>query len=64
MRLTRRELAAALASGATAAAQSPASALSPEEALKAARERIRANGEALAKERIPVETEPSFQFRA
>jgi hypothetical protein len=63
MRLTRRELAAALASSA-AAAQNPASAPSPEEALKAARERIRANGEALSKERIPAETEPAFQFQA
>jgi len=29
-----------------------------------ARERIRRNAEALAKVRIPVETEPAFLFRA
>lgn len=44
-----------------ALAQTPAAA---EDDLKAARDRIKANGEALAKVEIPMSTEPAFQFKA
>jgi hypothetical protein len=65
MKLTRRELAAALASGAALAQNSPR----PPEASgadldKAARERIRTNSQRLARHGVPMATEPAFQFRA
>jgi hypothetical protein len=63
MRVTRRELAAALAAGA-AMAQNQSRPSTPEEELKAARDRVRANGDALAKEQVPMSTEPAFQFKA
>ena len=62
MKLTRRQMVAALAPAA-ALAQSPAAA-SPADELKAAEERRKANSEALAKLQVPMETEPAFQFRA
>ncbi len=60
MKLTRRELAALAA----AAPAQPQAAASPEEELKAARERNRRNAETLAKFAIPPGTEPAFQFKA
>ena len=44
-----------------ALAQTPAA---PEDELKAARDRIKAYGETLAKVEIPMSTEPAFQFKA
>lgn len=61
MKLTRRELVAALAPAA-ALAQTPAA--SPADELTAARARVKSNSEALAKLAVPMETEPAFQFRA
>jgi hypothetical protein len=63
MQLTRRELAAALTIGATAlpprvAAQSAAG------ELEAARQRIKANGQAMAAITVPMSLEPAFQFKA
>lgn len=62
IRITRRKLAAALISspvlGSMAAAQTAAS-----DPLQAAKERIKANGDALAKEQVPMATEPAFQFK-
>jgi len=57
--ITRRKLAAVLVSS-TALAQAPASS----DPLQAAKERIKANGDALAKEQVPMATEPAFQFKA
>ena len=63
MELTRRKLAAALASAAVAAAQQPSPAPA-EDLLKAARDRMQANAAALAAPPIPMATEPAFQFKA
>ena len=64
MQLTRRQLAWLLAGPLSARPQPETQQESAEELIAAARERIRRNVEALAKVRIPVETEPAFQFRA
>jgi hypothetical protein len=66
MRMTRRELAASALASAAAMAQNPppTTAESPEELLKAAREQVKRTGETLAKHRIPMATEPAFQFKA
>ena len=61
MKLTRRKLAAVLASG-TALAQAPSAAADDE--MKAARKRNQDNAEVLAREPIPTATEPAFQFKA
>jgi hypothetical protein len=65
MKLTRRELAAVLAPAA-ALAQTAASvpAADPGRELQAARDRLKSNAETLAHERIPMATEPAFQFKA
>jgi len=67
MKITRRKFAAALAAPAlagtipSAAAEQTAAPADPLEATKA---RIKANTEALAKEEVPMSTEPAFQFKA
>lgn len=58
MKLSRRELAALAAAASAHAAQQP------EDEIKAARESGRRTGEALAKVKVPVETEPAFLFKA
>jgi len=63
MTITRRNLAAALAGAPLLAAQTPP-APTPEDDLKAARDRIKSNGETLVAQNIPMSTEPAFQFRA
>ena len=60
MKITRRKLAIALAAP-TVAAQTPALSADPLESAKA---RVKANSEALAKEHVPISTEPAFQFKA
>ncbi len=63
-RLTRRQL-ATLLTPAAALAQTPAQApVAPADELKAARDRVRANGERLGRETVPMATEPAFQFKA
>ena len=57
MKVTRRQLAAALA-----AMQKPGD--TEEDLLKNARESVQRNGETLAKFPVPIETEPAFVFRA
>ena len=64
MKLTRRQLATALTSAAALAQTPSGPPATPEEELKAARDRIKAAGAALAKQEVPVETEPAFQFKA
>ena len=59
MQLTRRKLALALLAPA-ATAQTPP----PVDEVQAARDRIKANGEIIAKVELPMATEPAFQFKA
>jgi hypothetical protein len=63
IKITRRKLAALLVSfhalRPDARAQTPAG-----DALQAARERVKAASDALAKEQIPMATEPAFRFKA
>lgn len=61
MKLTRRKLAAALIAPAAASTQTPQPAA---DAVQAARDRIKANGDILAKIDIPMDLEPAFQFKA
>jgi hypothetical protein len=64
MKLTRRQLATALAPAmalAKTAAQPTAAA--PDEELRAARNRVKTNGETLAGQPVPMATEPAFQFK-
>ena len=64
MKLTRRELASALAAGA-ALAQTPSKpAATPEQELQAARDRVKALTARLTSEQVPMATEPAFQFKA
>jgi hypothetical protein len=60
MKLTRRELAAAALAPAAAAQTATASG---EQELRAARDAVSRNAEALAKVKLPQETEPAFQFK-
>jgi hypothetical protein len=64
MKLTRRQLATALTSAAALAQAPSGPPATPVEELKAARDRVKANGAALAKQEVPVATEPAFQFKA
>lgn len=62
MKLTRRELAAALTATA-ALAQAPAPA-SPAVELDAAREQVKSMIARLSDQPVPMTTEPAFQFKA
>ena len=68
MKITRRKLAAALAAPAFAGTMPSAAAAQttavPGDPLEAAKARIKANSDALAKEEVPMSTEPAFQFKA
>ena len=68
MKLTRRQLAAALAarpfSQAVAGPQGAPPRPAPEAELAAARERLKANAETVARVAVPMATEPAFQFKA
>ena len=62
MKVTRRNLALTVAAAAMpAVAQQPASAADP---VQAARDRLKAAADALAKEKIPMATEPAVTFHA
>jgi hypothetical protein len=64
IKITRRKLAGVLISlsavWSNGLAQTPAAA----DPLQAAKDRIKATSDALAKEQIPMATEPAFQFKA
>jgi hypothetical protein len=65
MKITRREMAAALAAGpvtASPAAAAPQGADDVE--LRAALDRQKRNADAVNAVKIPMETEPAFQFKA
>jgi hypothetical protein len=64
MKLTRRQLATALTSAAALAQTPSGPPATPEDELKTARDRVQANGAALAGQEVPVATEPAFQFKA
>ena len=64
IKLTRRQLATALTSAAALAQTPSGPPATSEDDLKAARDRVQANGAALARQEVPVATEPAFQFKA
>jgi hypothetical protein len=66
MTLTRRKLAAAMLvpTAAVLAQPQPAVPRNTDEEMKAARDRAKAAGDALAQQGVPMATEPAFQFRA
>jgi hypothetical protein len=63
MKMTRRQLAVAVVS-ATAMAQTQPAPTNAVDELQAARDRIKANSETLARQLVPMATEPAFQFKA
>lgn len=65
-RVTRRQLAAALALPAVLLSQAPPISLpgNAGEELQAARDQLRQNGEALAKVQVPMTAEPAVHFKA
>ena len=63
MKLTRRELASALAAG-TVLAQAPAQPPAPEAELEAARGELKATLARVSAQPVPMSTEPAFQFKA
>ncbi|MEO7145343.1 MAG: hypothetical protein ABI165_17750, partial [Bryobacteraceae bacterium] len=65
-KLTRRQVAAALAGAAGLRAQTPAStaAAPPADELTAAREKLRQNARHLAQTPLPMAAEPAFLFKA
>jgi len=63
MKLTRRELAALVSATAIATAEAQQAA-APTDELQAARDRLKANSDALARHDLPAETEPAFRFQA
>ena len=60
-KLTRREIAASLSTSAVLLAQTPSS--SPDDELKAAKDQIQQNAQALAKFPLPMATEPAAHFK-
>jgi hypothetical protein len=64
MKLTRRQLAIALAPAvALARTAAPPPAPAADDELRAARERVRSNGETLTRHALPMAVEPAFQFK-
>jgi len=65
MRLTRRQLATVLAPAAALAKTAAQPSAPPaDEELRAARNRVKTNGETLAGQPVAMATEPAFQFKA
>jgi hypothetical protein len=63
MKITRRELAAALAAPVAARSQAQPAESATDEEVKLAKERLRAASEALSAQDVPMSTEPAFQFK-
>jgi hypothetical protein len=64
-KFTRRELALAVSTSAVLLAQAPAPLPSnPDEELKAVKDTIQQNSQALAKFDLPMSTEPAVHFKA
>ncbi len=65
MAVTRRSLARMLAAAAAATQTSGAQTPQPADAdMQSARDQMRANAEQIAKVKLPMATEPAFQFKA
>ena len=65
MKLTRRNLAAAvLGSAVVAIAEPQQPAATPADELQAARDRLRANLDIVRDQPVPMAVEPAFQFKA
>ena len=64
MKLTRRQLAAVVSTTALAQAQTTGQPAAPVDETQAARDRLKANSDALAQHDLPPATEPAFRFRA
>ena len=64
MKLTRRQLATALAPAVALAGTAAQSAPAVDDELSAARERVKANSEVIAGHDLPMTVEPAFQFKA
>jgi hypothetical protein len=66
--ITRRKLAGVLFSFSavwpSASSKAFAQTAAPADPLQAAKERIKATSDALAKEQVPMAAEPAFQFKA
>jgi hypothetical protein len=62
-KITRRKLAAVLVSARGLASKGIAQTPAAADPLQAAKDRIKAAGETLAKEQVPMATEPAFQFK-
>ena len=63
MKFTRRELPAVLVPATASFAQTPTPA-GPAEEMKAAQGRLKTASDALARQQMPMDTEPAFQFKA
>ncbi len=64
VRVTRRKLAQTLLASAAAEAAAQTAPPAPADDLKAARDRLKATGDLLAGQRVPMDVEPAFQFKA
>lgn len=65
MKLTRRQLTAAVSATAIAAAAPPTPQTNaPNDELKAARDRLKASLDQVAQQKVPMAVEPAFQFKA
>jgi len=64
MKLSRRELAVAVATAVTPIAPQAEAQTAPTDLAKTVRDANQRNSEALAKLEIPLPTEPAFQFKA
>ena len=64
MKLTRRQLAAAVSAAAIAKSQTPPQAAPAADELQTARDRLKANAKALAQHELPMSVEPAFRFKA
>ncbi len=64
MKVTRRKWAAAALAPAIALAQTQPVPATPDDELKAARDRIKANSNLLAQQKVPMDLEPAVVFKA
>jgi hypothetical protein len=64
MKITRRKLAAVLATSAAAPAIITAQAPAPDEETQSAHNLLRTNAEALKKIKVPMAIEPPFHFKS
>lgn len=62
--ITRRKLGAALISSSALSSNALAQTAASANPLQAAKDRIQSASDTLAKEQVPMSTEPAFQFKA